>query len=123
MRRDLMRTQTRTRMQEHVHSWRPFETGDICVYHMLADQVQVQIVLHRPSISRTDRERTGPLTSSYPRQWVDRQGVSHCKNIHQIHTEWLSDLIPRREEAEVDKCGHGDAWDRVPRKLRDELKR
>ena len=113
----------RTRTQEHVHSRCPFETGDISVYHMLADQIQVQIVLHRPLISRTDSERTGSLTSSYPRQGVDRQRVSQCKNIRQKHTEWLSDLIPSGEEAEVDKCGHSDAWDRVPRKLRDELKR
>jgi hypothetical protein len=114
----------RTRIQEHVHSRRRFETGDISVYHMLADQVQVQIILHRLLISRTDRKRTGSLTSSYPRRGgVDRQRVSHYKNTHQEHTEWLSDLIPRGEEAEVDKCGHSDAWDRVPRKLRDKLKR
>ena len=75
-----MRTQTRT--QEHVHSGCHFETGDISVYHMLADQVQVQIILHRPSISRTDTEYTGSLTSSYPRQGIDRQRTSHCKNIH-----------------------------------------
>jgi hypothetical protein len=107
--------------QVHVQSRRLLETGEISVYDFPTDQVQVQIILRRPSISRMDRERTSLLTSSYPRR-VLFSSASPAK-VHKSHTERLSNLIPRGEEADVDKCGHSDAWNRVPRKLCDELKR
>jgi len=39
------------------------------------------------------------------------------------HTKRLSNLVARREKAKVDKGGQSNTWNRVPRKLFDELKR
>jgi hypothetical protein len=96
MRRSLVLT------QEHVHSRRLFEPREISVYHLSADQVQVQIILLCPLISRTDR----PLTH-VPRHILSqgyllaRLMLLECGG----HTERLSNLVTRGKEAEVDKCG------------------
>jgi len=116
MGRSLMRTQV------HIRSRHLFEMGEINCYDLPADQVQVQIILHVHQHHRW----TGNALARLPRHNLGKScSLARLppQNLHGIHTERLCNLIPRGEEAEVDKCGHGDAGNRVPRKLCDELKR
>ena len=108
--------------QIHVYTRRLFEMGEIGLYDFPADQVQVQIILH----DHQYHGWTGNGLARVPHHNL-RKGCSLARlplqKIHKIHTERLCNLIPRGEEAEVDKCGHSDAWNCVPRELCDELKR
>ena len=110
------------RTQVHIRSWRLFEMGEISCYDFPADQVQVQIILHAHQHHRW----TGNARARLPRHNLVKSGsLAHPppQDPYRILTERLYNLIPRSEEAEVDKCGYSDAGNRVPRKLCDELKR
>jgi hypothetical protein len=89
MRRSLMPT------KEHVHSRRLFEPGEISAYHFSADQVQVQIILLHPFISRMDRPCIKSRTSSYPIPGIP-VSASHTARTRRTYRRVVQSRRPRR---------------------------